>query len=417
MDKPRKQRKGWKWFKRITIFVILIGGGAGVTIGLNNLEPAAKPVSRQSVVIGEVKRGLMLRLVRGNGSLVPIDITIVPSPVAGQVLKVLVLPGTIVKEDTILVVLDNPELENAAFEAKWQLISAEAEYAALEKRLETELLDIEIRIAQNTANLEEASLQAQVDETLYKSGDRSELDWKVSKVRVENSKKMVEFEKRRLIIRRESAKTDLARQDASVQQARATLALRNDKVASLLVMAGTAGVLDQMEVEVGQRVTDTTQIARVINPTRLKAELRIPETQVRDVLIGQAASIDTRNGIIEGVVIRIDPAVQNNTVAVDIRLDGELPKGARPDLNVSGTIELERLDDVLHMGRPIYAQAYGTIGLFILEPDGIHAVRRQVTLGAVSVTKVEIREGLELTDQVITSDTSTFDDVDRIRLR
>jgi HlyD family secretion protein len=183
------------------------------------------------------------------------------------------------------------------------------------------------------------------------------------------------------------------------------------------VKAGTAGVLDRMEVEVGQRVADTTQIARVINPAKLKAVLRIPETQVRDVQIGQAASIDTRNGIIPGVVIRIDPAVQNNTIAVDIRLDGDLPRGARPDLNVSGTIELQRLEDVLQVGRPVYAQANSTIGLFCLDPDGIHASRRPVQIGTVSVTAVEIQGGLALGDQVVLSDTSSFDDVDRIRLR
>ena len=316
-----------------------------------------------------------------------------------------------------LIELDNPELENAAFEAKWQVVSAEAEYAALEKRLETELLDIEVRIAQNNANLREAGLQAQVDETLYKSGDRSELQWKLSKARVEDFKVLVGFEERRLEIKRGSVETELARQDASVRQARATHELQMDRVASLHVRAGTAGVLDQMEVEVGQRVTDITQIARVINPAKLKAELRIPETQARDVLVGQVASVDTRNGIIPGVVIRIDPAVQQNTVAVDIRLDGPLPRGARPDLNVSGTIELERLDDVLFVGRPVYGQAHNTIGLFCLEEDGIHAVRRQIQLGALSVTTVEIVDGLVIGDQVILSDTSAFDDVDRIRLR
>lgn len=417
MDVPRKSRTGLRWFKRIVILIVVVGGGAGITIGLNRLQPAAKPVDRQSVVIGTVDRGVMLRQVRGNGSLVPIDITIVPSPVQGRVVKVYVLPGTPVTSDMVIVELDNPELENAAFDSEWTLKSSEAEYAALEKRLETELLDIEARIAQTNANLLEAKLQAEVDETLYKSGDRSELQWKLSKARSENLETMLVFEMRRYEIKKESAVTELARQDASVQQARAMLELQRSKVESLMVKAGTDGVLDQMEVEVGQRVNDTTLIARVINPRRLKAVIRIPETQARDVQIGQVASIDTRNGIIPGIVRRIDPAVQNNTISVDVSLEGELPKGARPDLNVSGTIELERLDDVLYVGRPVYGQAYNTIGLFCVEADGIHATRRQVTLGALSVTTVEIKSGLTLGEQVILSDTSAFDDVDRIRLR
>ncbi|MCH7572835.1 MAG: HlyD family efflux transporter periplasmic adaptor subunit [Planctomycetes bacterium] len=417
MDVPRKSRTGLRWFKRIAIFVVIVGGGAGITIGLNRLQPAAKPVDRQSVVIGTVERGVMLRQVRGNGSLVPIDITIVPSPVQGRVVKVNVLPGTPVTSDMILVELDNPELENAAFESHWQLKSAEAEYAALEKRLETELLDIEARIAQTKANLLEAKLQAEVDETLFKSGDRSELQWKLSKARADNLDTILVFENRRFDIKSESVVTELARQDASVQQAKATLELQRSKVASLMVRAGTDGVLDQMGVEVGQRVNDTTLIARIINPQKLKAVIRIPETQARDVQIGQVASIDTRNGIIPGIVRRIDPAVQNNTISVDVSLEGELPRGARPDLNVSGTIELERLDNVLYVGRPVYGQAYNTIGLFCVEMDGIHATRRQVTLGALSVTTVEIKSGLTLGEQVILSDTSAFDDVDRIRLR
>ena len=417
MDVPRKSRTGLRWFKRIVILIVVVGGGAGITIGLNRLQPAAKPVDRQSVVIGTVDRGVMLRQVRGNGSLVPIDITIVPSPVQGRVVKVNVLPGTPVTSDMVIVELDNPELENAAFDAEWTLKSSEAEYAALEKRLETELLDIEARIAQTNANLLEAKLQEEVDETLYKSGDRSELQWKLSKARADNLDTMLVFEKRRYEIKKESAVTELARQDASVQQARATLELQRSKVESLMVKAGTDGVLDQMEVEVGQRVNDTTLIARIINPQKLKAVIRIPETQARDVQIGQAASIDTRNGIIPGIVQRIDPAVQNNTISVDVSLEGELPRGARPDLNVSGTIELERLDDVLYVGRPVYGQAYNTIGLFCVELDGIHATRRQVELGALSVTTVEIKSGLILGEQVILSDTSAFDDVDRIRLR
>lgn len=417
MDVPRKSRTKLRWFKRIVIFIVVVGGGAGITIGLNRLQPAAKPVDRQSVVIGTVDRGVMLRQVRGNGSLVPIDITIVPSPVQGRVVRVNVLPGTLVTSDMILVELDNPELENAAFESQWKLKYSEAEYAALEKRLETELLDIEARIAQTKANLLEAKLQAEVDETLYKSGDRSELQWKLSKARADNLETILVFEKRRFDIKNESVVTELARQDAAVQQAIATLELQRSKVDSLMVKAGTDGVLDQMEVEVGQRVNDTTLIARIINPKKLKAVIRIPETQARDVQIGQVASIDTRNGIIPGIVRRIDPAVQNNTISVDVSLEGELPRGARPDLNVSGTIELERLDDVLYVGRPVYGQAYNTIGLFCIDLDGIHATRRQVTLGALSVTTVEIKSGLALGEQVILSDTSAFDDVDRIRLR
>ena len=283
MDVPRKSRTGLRWFKRIAIFVVIVGGGAGITISLNRLQPAAKPVDRQSVVIGTVERGVMLRQVRGNGSLVPIDITIVPSPVQGRVVKVNVLPGTPVTSDMILVELDNPELENAAFESHWQLKSAEAEYAALEKRLETELLDIEARIAQTKANLLEAKLQAEVDETLFKSGDRSELQWKLSKARADNLDTILVFENRRFDIKSESVVTELARQDASVQQAKAKLELQRSKVASLMVRAGTDGVLDQMEVEVGQRVNDTTLIARIITPQKLTAVLRIPEPQARDV--------------------------------------------------------------------------------------------------------------------------------------
>ncbi|UCD75929.1 MAG: efflux RND transporter periplasmic adaptor subunit [Phycisphaerales bacterium] len=397
--------------------VVIVAALIAITFGLSRLEPGAPSVERASVWVGTVQRGEMVIEVRGPGSLVPERFWWVTASREGRVERIDVLPGTPVNHDTVLMVLSNPELEQSAVEAEYRLKSSEAEAAALEKRLESRLLDIEAIIATIEANLHEANLQGEVDEELHQSGDVSRLQWEFSKARIEQQTRLLAIQKRRLAVHRESAVTEMAKQAAIVEQDRALLQLRRIQVESLQVTAGFDGVLDQVAVEVGQHVMPGTTLARVINERQLKAVLRIPETQARDVQIGQRASVDTRNSVIEGVVSRIDPAVQDGTVTVDVRLLGELPRGARPDITVDGRIELNRLDDAIHVGRPVFAAANSLISLFRLDPDENTAVRVPVQLGATSVTTVEIVSGLEVGDQVILSDTSRYDDVDRIRLK
>jgi len=388
-----------------------------ITWGLSRLEPGAPGVDRASVVIGTVQRGEMVIEVRGRGSLVSERFWWVAASREGRVERIEVLPGSPVERDTVLMILSNPELEQSAVEVEYQLRSSQAELAALEKRLESQVLDLEAVIATIEANLREARLQAHADETLYQSGDQSRIRWELSQARLEEQTKLLEIQKRRLAVQRESTVTEMARQEAIVEQDRALLELRRIQVQSLSVTAGFNGVLDQVLVEVGQHVQPGETLARAINERQLKAVLHVAETQARDVEIGQRATIDTRTGIIEGVVSRIDPAVQEGTVTVDVRLVGDLPRGARPDTTVDGRIELERLDEVLYAGRPVFASADSTINLFRLNGDGSEAVRVPVQVGSMSVTTVQIIAGLEEGDRIILNDIPAHSDAPRIRLR
>jgi HlyD family secretion protein len=417
MDVPRPSVARRRLIRRLIAAVVAVCAMGGITWWLSRLEPAAPTVERASVWLDTVKRGEMLRQVRGTGSLVPEVIWWIPAGTAGRVEQILVLPGAVVQADTVLLELSNAELELEAVSAEWQLKSAEAGLAALKVNLRNELLAMEASVARVAADNNEARLREEVDQELYDDGLIPELNLQRSKVRVKELAKLYEIEQKRLDTWEASEESRLAAQQAGVEQARALHNLRRAQVKSLQVCAGTDGVLEQLPVEVGQQVAAGTILAKVTDVRQLKAVLRIPETQARDVQPGQIAEIDTRNVVMSGRVVRINPAVQEGTVAVDVALEGELPKGARPDLTIVGTIEIERLDDVLHVGRPVYGQAYSTVGLFKLLADGQTAVRVQVELGCSSVNTVEIVKGLEVGDEVVLSDMSRWDEFDRVRLK
>jgi HlyD family secretion protein len=416
MDKVREGVKEKRRTRRIIYTVIGIVGIAGVTFALSRLEPAAPSVNRSTVWMDTVKHGSMLRQVRGPGTLEPEEIRWIASRTAGRVERIVVLPGTVVKSDTVLIEMSNPEVEQAAQEAEFQLRAAESELADLHVTLESGFLNQQASAAGVASEYNQARLQAEANTKLRAENLIGELILKQSRVRADELAIRNELEQKRLEIASESVEAQVAAKKASVEQFRALYRLRVNQVNALRVRAGIDGVLQQMPIEVGQEVTPGTILAKVARPDKLKAELRIAETQAKDIEVGQKASIDTRNGVIEGRVIRVDPAVQEGTVTVDVSLLGELPKGARPDLSVDGTIEIERLDDILYVGRPAYGQAESTIGLFRLLEDGETAVRVQVQLGKSSVNTIEILNGLAEGDQVVLSDTSAWDAYDRIRL-
>ncbi len=417
MDIPRPSMGRRRKIRRVILALFGLVAIALITLGLSRLEPAAPSVERETVWLDTVKRGPMLREVRGTGNLVPEVIWWIPASTAGRVERILVLPGITVEADTVLLELSNPELELDAVDAEWRLKSANAELDALEVTLRNELLTLQAGVARIEADFHEARLRQAVDQELYDGGLISERNLNLSKVRVDELAKLSDIEQKRLEINEASQKARLAAQGARVEQARALYDLKRAQVESLKVTAGTAGVLEQMAVEVGQRVTPGMILAKVTDPKSLKAVVRIPETQARDIQPGQVASIDTRNAVVAGRVVRIDPGVTDGAVAVDVDLDGDLPRGARPDLTIVGTIEIERLEDVLYVGRPVFGQAHSTIGLFRLAEDALHAERVQVEVGRTSVNTVEIVRGLDIGDRVILSDMSRWDTVDRVRLR
>jgi HlyD family secretion protein len=363
-----------------------------------------------------VKRGSMVRQVRGAGTLVPELMLWIPAPSEGRLDKILVLPGTPVEADTVLLELTNPELELAALDAESMFRAAQAELNSLRVRLDSELLTLQAAAVALEAERRQAELQAAADAELARDGLVADLTLQLSRVREQELERRVELEQQRVVISAESTRAQLAAQQARVDQLRAAADLRQRQVDLLRVAAGTAGVLQELPVEVGLWVTPGTNLAKVADSGRLKAEVRIPETQARDVTIGQIASIDTRNGVVPGRVARIDPAVRNGTVTVDVALEGPLPRGARPDLSVDGTIELERLEDVLYVGRPAFGAEGSTVVLFRLEPGSEVAVHVQVKLGRSSVSVVEVLEGLQENDEVILSEMSDWDEYERVRL-
>jgi len=416
VDVPRQTNKRRRNLTRTLYGVGGVTVLAAITLGLSHLKPAAPSVSRSTVLVDTVKRGPMIRQVRGLGTLVPEEIRWIPAATEGRVERILIKPGTAVTADSVILELSNPELESASMDAEWQLKAAEADAANLKVKLESQLLDQKASFATVQANAKQARLQAEADTELSKNGLISDLQMKLSVSRAEESAIRQDLEQQRLEIAAESMRTELAAQNARLEQMRAQADLKHSQVRQLRVRAGIAGVLQQLPAEVGQRIAPGGTLAKVTVPGRLKAELKIAETQAKDVQIGQRASIDTRNGLAEGTVSRVDPAVLNGTVTVDVALTGPLPKGARPDLSVEGTIELERLDDVLYVGRPAFGQEQSVVGMFKLDADGVGAARVQVKLGRSSVNRVEIVDGLKSGDQVILSDTSAWDAFDRLRL-
>jgi HlyD family secretion protein len=415
------KREGVARKKKIRAAIIagsVVAGIAAISFGLSRLEPAAPSVNRATVWMDSVKRGEMIRQVRGPGTLVvvPEAIRWVAARTRGRVERRVLLPGVEVKPDTIILELSNPELDQELRDAEFQLRAQEAELADLKVRLESQLLNQKAVSAGVASEYRQARLQAEADEKLHAENLIGDLILKRSKVRADELETRNELEQQRLQIAAESVEAQLQAKRATVAQFRALYELRRSQRDALTVRAGIEGVLQELAVEVGQEVTPGANLARVAQPDKLKAQLRIAETQAKDIEVGQKAVVDTRNGLINGKVMRIDPAVQEGTVTVDVALVGELPKGARPDLSVDGTIELERLADVLYVGRPAYGQAESTIGLFKLLADGRTAVRTQVRLGRSSVNTIEVVEGLAEGEQVILSDTSAWDAYDRIRL-
>lgn len=387
-----------------------------VTMGLSKLKPAAPSVERSTVWIDSVKRGPMLRQVRGLGTLVPEDIRWIPAVTEGRVDRVLVLPGTAVKADTVLLELSNPQLQQEALDASWKLKAAEADYKNFEVQLASQVLAQKSEAAKSQSEYSQAKMQADTDSELQKLGVISQNSLKVSDEKARELAIRNQIEHQRLANSGQVLEAQLQAKQAEVEQFRALSRLKQTQLDGLRVRAGTNGVLQEQTLKVGQWVTPGTTLAKVVQPERLKAELKIAETQAKDIQLKQPASIDTHNGIISGHVMRIDPSVQNGTVTVDVALDSELPQGARPDLSVDGTIDLERISDILYVGRPAFGQEKSTVGIFKLEPDGRTAVRAQVKLGRSSVNTVEILQGLKEGDQVVLSDMSRWDSYDRVRL-
>ena len=418
MDVPRAASVARnKKIRRVIYMALGIAAIAGISLGVSRLKPAAPTVEKATLLFGTVKRGQMLRNVRGLGTLVPENIVWIPSTTSGRVDKRLVQPGTVVTPSTILFELSNPELQQQLLDADQQVKAAEAEYANRKVELETQLLNQKAQAATVQSDLSQAKLQADANDQLAKEGIVSDLVLKQSKARANELATRYEIELKRIAMNTEAVQTQLAVTQSTLEQRRNMVGLRRRQVADLSVRAGMSGILQLWAVEVGQQVSPGTNLARVSDPSRLKAQVRVAETQTKDLQIGQSAEIDTRNGIIIGKVTRIDPQALNGQVTVDVSLQGELPKGARPDMNVDGTIELERLENVLYIERPAFGQELGQIMLFRLDADEQHAQAVQVKLGRASVTTIEVREGLKVGDKVILSDMSQWQDKsDRVRL-
>jgi HlyD family secretion protein len=408
--KQKRKRKRWTYSAGAVAVVLAL------VIFLAMLEPAAPSVERAALYIDTVERGEMLLQVRGPGVLVPSEIRWIAAASEARVDRVLVKPGAQVTEDTVLVEMSNPELEQQVFEVRAELTATEADYAALEVQLRSEVLNQRAVIAAANAEYEGTRMEADARAEVAAQGIIPAVDYRRVELAAEQLKVRLDVERERIKYLQDSLDARLRAARARIDQQKQNLAMRENLLANLNLRAGVEGVLQALEVEAGQRVIPGANIARVARPDELMAELRIAETQAKDIQLGQTVDVDTRNGIAEGRVIRIDPAVVNGTVQVDVEIVGDLPPGARPDLSVDGTILIERLDDVLHVGRPAYGQPGQTLRLFRLQPDSGNAVRVPVSLGKVSVNRVQILEGLNEGDRVVLSDASQWDDHDRIEL-
>lgn len=417
MDIQRPSNARAKKIRRIIYAAIALVSITGVTYGVTRLRPAPPAVDKATIWTDEVKRGPMIRDVRGIGTLVPVDIRWIPAQTDSRVDRIVLHPGAIVKPDSIILELSDPILQRETLDAEYQLKAAQADLENLKVQINSELLNQKSFTATVRSDYEQAKLQHEVDEKLRAEGIGAEVTAKLSKVKAEQLAIRVKLEEDRTKNAEDSAAARLQAQQSHVDQQRALHDLKRSELDSLHVRAGIDGVLQLVPVDVGQHVTPSTNLARVADPKHLKAEIKIPETQAKDITIGQPATVDTRNGIVKGQVSRIDPSVQNGTVTVDVLFTEPLPNGARPDLSVDGTIELENLKDVLYVGRPVHGQSDSIIGLFKLVDDGSEAVRVNVHLGKTSVNTVEILQGLKAGDKVILSDMVAWDAFDRVRLR
>jgi HlyD family secretion protein len=417
MDIQRPSNARAKKIRRIgfaTVAAVLL---AGVTFGVSRLRPAAPSVDKATIWPDEVKRGPMIIDVRGIGTLVPEDIAWIPALTDSHVDKIVLRPGAIVKADSVIIELSDPVLQRETLDAEYQLKAAQADLESLKVTINSELLNQRSTTASVRSEYEQAKIQHEVDAKLHAEGIGADVTEQLSRVKEEQLGVRVKLEEDRTKNAEDSAGARIQAQQSKVDQQRALYDLKKSQLDALHVRAGIDGVLQLVPVEVGQHVKPGDNLARVANPKRLKAEIKIPETQAKDIAIGQPATVDTRNGIVKGLVSRIDPSVQNGTVTVDVQFSDPLPNGARPDLSVDGTIELDNLKDVLYVGRPVHGQPDSTIGLFKLVDDGSEAVRVNVKIGKVSVNSVQVLDGLKVGDKVILSDMSPMDAFDRIRLR
>ena len=416
MDIPRPDQSKAKRKKRIIYGSLAVLALIGITVFLARLKPAAPTVERNVVWVSDVKRGQMLRQVRGLGTLVPEEITWIAARTQGRVNKIVLRPGAPVQPDSVILELNNPDVVRAATDADSQLKASEAELANLKVTIESAVLAAESTAASAKAEYEQAKLRAEVNEQLFKDGLVSPLEMRLAKVTAEQAATRNAIEQKRYAFSKDSVAPQLAVKEAEVERLRDMAKLRRDELDALTVRAGMNGILQILPVEVGAQVQPGSNLARVADPLRLKAEIRVAETQARDIEIGQIAQIDTRNGIVAGKVNRIDPSVQNGTVTVDVIITDELPRGARPDLSVDGTIELERLEDVVYVNRPAFGQERSTVNIFKLDAPGVYATRVPVQLGRSSVNTIEVIQGLVPGDRVILSDMSQYDSNPRVKL-
>lgn len=416
MDIKREGVSRRKLIRRVVLGVVAVAALGATTYGLSRLKPAAPNVESATLWFGTAKRGSMVRQVRGLGTLVPEEILFVPATSEGRVEKRLMLPGSKVTAGTVIIELSNQELMTALSDAEWAVKAAEAEMMDLKVRLNREKLEQKAKTAQTQSDQVQAQLTYDRDVKLFKEGLTADLNVKLSKAKAEELQHRLDVERERLAASDDMIRAQIEAKRVNIEKLRAAYQLKKKQVADLRVRAGVDGVLQDLPVQVGQRVTLGTVLAKVSQPWRLKTELKIPETQMNEIRIGMAADIDTRNGVIKGQVARIDPAAVNGTVTVDVRLMGELPAGARPDLSVDGVIEIEKLTDVLYIERPVIGQANATVGLFRVTQDGKEAERMQVRFGRSSVNTIEVVSGLKIGDKVVLSDMSQWDAHNRVRL-
>jgi HlyD family secretion protein len=418
VDIARPEFKLQKRRRQIVFAAAAVVVLVALTIGVSRLKPAAPLVERGTVWTDTVKRGPMLRQVRGLGSLVPTQESVrqIPAETEATVVRIHMLPGSQVKADTVLVEMSNPQVEQAAIDAGLQLKATEAEYRSLRVRLESDLMNQKAGAATVGADHAQAQRQAETDKALYDLGVISGLSYKASKGKADELTTRNDLESERLKANQNAIESQMAQEQAKVDQMRTLAQLKQKQLDALRVRAGIDGVLVDLPLQVGQHVLPGAMLAKIVQPNHLMATLKVAETQARDVQIDEPASIDTHNGVVAGTVMRVDPAVQNGTVTVDVKLTGDLPKGARPDLSIDGTIDLERLENVLYVGRPALGQENTTISLFKLRTDGQEAVRVPVKVGRASVNSIQVIEGLKEGDAVILSDMSRWDNTDRIRL-
>ncbi len=414
MDIPRPKKKKKLPYVLAAVGVLVL---LGVTLGLGQLRAAAPTVPRDGVWVDAVKRGPMVRQVKGPGTLVPEYVRWLTADTAGRVEKILLRPGAQVKPDTVILELSNPDVQLQALEAERELAESQAQLVALKTELTNAGYDAEAAMATLEAETNDAQRRASYNANLLKKEYIAEVEAQQANERAEEMTKRLGLEKQRVEVIRDSQRQRVSAQLGNIERLRAVAQFRRNQVERLTVRAGETGILQELPLQLGQWVTPGTLLARVVKPERLKAELRIAETQARDVTVGQKVAVDTRNGIAEGTVARVAPGASQGTVLVEVSLPGELPRGARPDLTVEGTIELERLDDVLFVGRPAGAQSGATVSLFRMQNGSDEAERVQVQLGRSSVNTIEVLAGLNEGDQVVLSDMTQWDEAERVKLK